>query len=154
MLAKVYEAQSDISTHRARLYGERRRASSPAGCVDGEPPQPDSNLLQQGQLPMAAGRQDNAQAGSVAGLTVIIDPNIATNGGAGTNEDDVYVLDLAECLLAESPLRTRVLQEVLSGTLEVRVQAYGYSAFAGGRRPKTIARLSGAGLATPTFPST
>jgi len=102
---------------------------------------------------MAAGTQDDAQANGVAGLTVVIDPNIATNQGSGTNEDDVFVLDFAECLLAESPLRTRVLQEVLSGTLQVRIQAFGYSAFAGGRRPKVLARISGAGLATPTFPS-
>jgi HK97 family phage major capsid protein len=155
LLAKIYEAVSDVSTQapgyipnavvmhprRAAWFGSHRDALQ--------------NLLQQGQVGFGqAGRQDNGQAGDLAGLRVIIDPNIVTNGGAGTNEDDVYVVDVGELLLAESALRTRVLQEVLSGTLQVRLQAYGYSAFAGGRRPKVLARISGAGLGTPTFPST
>jgi HK97 family phage major capsid protein len=154
LLAKVYEAQSDISTLAPGFMANGVVLHPRRAAWMGSHRDQNSNLLQQGQLPRAAGTQDNAQAGTVAGLTVIIDPNIATNSGAGTNEDDVYVLDLAECLLAESPLRTRVLQEVLSGTLQVRIQAFGYSAFASSRRPKTIARISGAGLATPTFPST
>jgi hypothetical protein len=83
---------------------------------------------------------------------VIIDPNIANNQGAGTNEDDVYVLDAQEVQLAEGPLRTRVLQEVLSGTLQIRIQAVGFSAFASSRRPKTIARISGAGARDPDLP--
>jgi HK97 family phage major capsid protein len=153
LLAKVYEAQSDISTLAPGFMANGVVLHPRRAAWMGSHRDQNSNLLQQGQLPMAAGTQDDAQANGVAGLTVVIDPNIATNQGSGTNEDDVFVLDFAECLLAESPLRTRVLQEVLSGTLQVRIQAFGYSAFAGGRRPKVLARISGAGLATPTFPS-
>jgi len=154
LLGKIYDAISQVSTlapgyvanavvlhpRRAAWMGSHRDALQ--------------NLLQQGQLPVAAGTQDNGQAGTVAGLRVIIDPNIATNQGTGTNEDDVYVVASEELMLAESPLQTRVLHEVLSGTLQVRIQAFGYSAFASSRRPKIVARISGAGLATPTFPST
>jgi hypothetical protein len=64
------------------------------------------------------------------------------------------VVDLNELYLAEGPVRTRVLTEVLSGTLQVRIQLYAFSALAGGRRPKVITKISGAGLVIPTFPST
>jgi HK97 family phage major capsid protein len=154
LLGKVYEAISDISTlapgyQATGLVMHPRRAAWMGSHRD-----TNHNLLQQGSLPSAAGTQSNGQAGTIAWLRVIVDPNIATNQGSGTNEDDVYVVDLGECLLSESALRTRVLQEVLSGTLQVRMQAFGYSALAGGRRPKVLARISGAGLASPTFPST
>jgi hypothetical protein len=90
----------------------------------------------------------------VAGLGVILDPNITVTQGAGTNEDEVYVVAADELILAEGDIRSRVLTEVLSGTLQVRLQLYAFSAWASGRRPKVITRISGAGLAAPVFPST
>lgn len=84
---------------------------------------------------------------------MILDGNIATNLGTNTNEDEVFLVVLDELILAEGPLRTRVLMEPLSGTLGVRIQAFGFSAFAGARRPKVIARISGAGCTPPVFPS-
>jgi hypothetical protein len=43
-------------------------------------------------------------------------------------------------------MRTRVLQEVLSGTLQVRLQVYNYVAFMANRRPEAISVISGTGL--------
>jgi hypothetical protein len=111
------------------------------------------NLLEQGSMPLAAGTQNNGEPEGISGLDVILDGNILTNQGVGTSEDDVYVVDTGEPYLSESPLRTRVMQEVLSGTLQVRLQVYGYSAFFGSRRPAVVARISGTGLGAPTFPS-
>src|SRR5262249_47885861 len=37
------------------------------------------------------------------GMGVIVDNNIATNLGAGTNEDEIYVVPSGECLLWELP---------------------------------------------------
>ena len=54
-------------------------------------------------------------------------------------------------VLMETPLVTRVADQTLSGTLEVRLQVWNYSAFAGSRYPKGIAKISGTGLATPSF---
>jgi HK97 family phage major capsid protein len=154
LLGKIYQAISDITTLAPGFQPDALVMHPRRAAWLGSHRDTDNNLLQQGQVGFGqAGTQDNGQAGSIAGLRVIVDPNVATNGGAGTNEDDLYVVDLGELLLSESPLRTRVLQEVLSGTLQVRIQAFGYSAFAGGRRPKVLARISGAGLGTPTFPS-
>ena len=45
---------------------------------------------------------------------VILDPNITTVQGSGTNEDELYVVVTDELILAEGDLRARVLTEVLS----------------------------------------
>ncbi len=90
------------------------------------------------------------RVGTFAGLPVYVDSNIATNAGAGLNEDRVLVLNTAETLLFESQIRTRVLPEVLSGTLTVRVQIYGYAAMAT-RQAKSVAVISGTGLTPPVF---
>lgn len=155
LLGAIYEGLSDVATQQPGFEANTvllhsRRAAWMASHRDAN-----GNLFQQGQMFLAAGPQDRGFVGNVAGLDVIRDPNILTNqGNPGTNQDDVYVMDINELLLAEGPQRTRVLQEVLSGTLQIRIQLYAFSAFAGGRRPKVITRISGAGLATPTFPST
>lgn len=161
LLGKMYDGLSQVATNQPGFEADTvlihsRRAAWMASHRDAN-----GNLFQQGQLFLAAGQQGQPSGfggsgfvSNVAGLNVIRDPNILTNQGTGTNEDDVYVMDIDELLLAEGPQRTRVLQEVLSGTLQVRIQLYAFSAFAGGRRPKVITRISGAGLATPTFPST
>jgi HK97 family phage major capsid protein len=89
--------------------------------------------------------------GSIQNLPVVIDPNITTTAGAGTNEDAIYVLRSDDLWLMEDDhLRTRVLSEVLSGTLQVRLQLYNYLTF-GVRYAKSICKISGTGLVTPTF---
>jgi hypothetical protein len=154
LLGKVYEAVGDISTNApgftpTAVVLHPRRAAWIASHRDAN-----SNLLQQGQLVFAAGTQAGGGATNIAGLQVIMDGNVLTNQGSGTNEDDVFVLTLEELFLAEGPLRTRVLVEPLSGTLQVRLQCFSFSAFLGGRRPKTIARISGSALSSPSYPST
>lgn len=152
-LQKIYEGVSDIGTNAPgyqpnAIVMHPRRAAWAASFLGDKFP-----ILQQGGLFQAAGTQDQGYAGTVAGLPVIVDANIATVYGASTNEDEVYVVALEELLLAEGPVRSRVLMEVLSDELKVRIQLYAYSAFFGGRRPKTIAVLSGDGLTAPTFGS-
>jgi hypothetical protein len=108
-------------------------------------------LVQQGQLMQAVGVQDGGFLRTFAGLQVVADPNIGTTYGAGTNEDEIYVVFADDLLFAEGPMQARVLHEVLSGTLQVRVQVFAYSAFASARYAKAIAKISGTGLVTPTF---
>lgn len=86
------------------------------------------------------------------GLPVITDPNIPTNLGAGTNEDRVLFIRRDDNLLFESGTPTvRVYEEVLSGTLQVRIQAFGYIAFTAERYPLANAVIQGTGLVPPTF---
>lgn len=87
--------------------------------------------------------------GDYMGLPVVLDANIPTNLGAGTNEDRILVLRPEDDLLYESSIRTRVLPEIKSGNLQVVVQAWGYVAFSAARYPGSTAVITG--LTTPAF---
>jgi HK97 family phage major capsid protein len=84
--------------------------------------------------------------GQMHGLPVVIDPSLPTNLGTGTNQDVIHILRASDQLLYESGLRSRVLPDVGSGTLTVRLQVYGYLAFTAGRYPKSIVEIGGTGL--------
>lgn len=61
--------------------------------------------------------------------------------------------DFRDAILFEdsaAPAQLR-FEKVLSGTLQVRLMAYGYSGFAGGRQPKAISVVSGTGLILPAL---
>ncbi len=102
----------------------------------------------------AALGQDVAAEGPVGrlqGLPVLIDPNLPEGLGAGLNEDRVIVARFADFWLWESFLRTRVLPEVNSGKLNVRLQVYSYLALTAERYPSGTSVIGGTGLVTPTF---
>jgi len=92
-------------------------------------------------------------AGSMQGLPVYVDPNLPTNLGAGTNQDIILVMRTAEMDLYEDPNgpRTMTFEDIGSGTLTVRISAFGYFAFAAGRYPAAISLITGTGLVAPTF---
>lgn len=148
---KVYDAIQQIASGRKRnpdlIVMHPRRAAMLASSLSSTFP-----LFQQGSLNQAVGVQDGGFLSSFAGLRVVQDSNIGvTYGNPGTNQDEIYVVFSPDLILMEGPLRVRVLNEVLSGTLQVRIQVFAYSAFASGRQPESIAVISGTGLATPSF---
>jgi HK97 family phage major capsid protein len=150
LLGKIYDAIQQIADGRKAnpdliVMHPRRAAWMAAGLSSSFP------LFQQGQLMQAAGVQDGGFLQSLAGLRVVIDSNVGTTYGAGTNEDEVYVVRSSDLAVYESPLRVRVLPEVLSGTLQVKVQVFAYAAFASGKQPEAIGHISGTGLAAPSF---
>ncbi len=149
-LPKIYDAIQKVASTRymypdAILMHPRRASFFAAGLSTSSP------LFQQGGLMQAAGEQNGGVVGTIAGLPVIIDANVPTTDGAGTNQDAVYVLYTSDMVLMEGEVRTRVMEQPLSDTLEVRLQVFGYSAFASERYPKSIAKISGTGLVTPSF---
>ena len=77
-----------------------------------------------------------------------LDSNLPTN--VSTNQDIVLVINSNETLLWESAVRVRVLPEVLSATLSVRIQLWGYAAQLT-RQSKSIGIISGTGLVPPVF---
>lgn len=81
---------------------------------------------------------------------VIADVNMPTTLGGGT-EDRIIITKADDHILFEGQTRARVLQEVLSGTLQVRIQVYKYIAFTAGRFPSGTSVIAGTGLVTPTF---
>ncbi|MCY0943541.1 phage major capsid protein [Streptomyces antarcticus] len=87
------------------------------------------------------------------GLEVIVDNNIGTGLGAGTNEDEVFVVPAMECHLwedQEAPLMIRA-EQTKAATLGVLLVAYKYFAYTFGRYPNAMQKISGSGLVTPTF---
>jgi hypothetical protein len=87
--------------------------------------------------------------GRTLGLPVITDANIATNLGAGTNEDQIYVMRSTDILLWESGLRSRVLPETRAANLTVLLQVFSYIAASAARYPQSVVQLTG--LTPPSF---
>lgn len=109
-------------------------------------------LFQLGSLNQAAGTQDvPSLTNMIAGMRVVNDANVRTTDGAATNQDEIYVLKVADMILWEGALQAAVYPDVGSANLTVRLQLWGYSAFAAGRFPKSISIISGTGLVVPTF---
>jgi len=90
--------------------------------------------------------------GVVQGLPVLVDAQIPTNQGTNTNQDVVLITKRSDHLLFETGAPTiRVMSEVLSGTLQVRILAYGYFAFTFNRYAKATSVITGTGLTPPAF---
>jgi HK97 family phage major capsid protein len=96
-------------------------------------------------LALQTGVQAEGPAGRIMGLPVLLDGNIPATLGGGT-ESAILTVRTSDLYLWEGSLRTRVLTEVLSGTLQVRLQVYNYVAFMPDRLPKAIAAITGSGL--------
>lgn len=111
---------------------------------------PGSATYQAGQVGSA---DYMARDRSILGFPVIVDGNILTNRGGGTNQDVIFGVTADECHLWEepnAPIRIRA-EEVLVDQLSVRFVVYGYSAFTAGRYPDANFNIEGTGLITPTF---
>ncbi len=94
----------------------------------------------------------NGFAGMIQGLRVVSDPSIPTNVGTNTNEDVMIVVDASQIILYEEGApRTRVYEDVGSGTLTVRLSVWGYFALHSARYPAAISIISGTALVPPTF---
>jgi HK97 family phage major capsid protein len=102
--------------------------------------------------PIGAGTPAGAMEGAVGtllGLPVYLDGNLPTNLGVGTNETRIVTTKWDELYLWESQVRMRVMPEVLSNTLQVRLQVYAYVALIANRRPGAISVISGTGMIAP-----
>ncbi len=88
-----------------------------------------------------------------SGLQVVVDNNIASNLGAGTNEDEVYVVPATECHLWEdssAPMLIRA-EQTAAASLGVLIVVYGYMAYTFERYANGMQKVSGTGLTTPSF---
>ncbi len=150
LVPKIYDGIQKIATARFRradtIVLHPRRAAWLASNLSSTFP-----LFQLGVLTQAAGSQQAGFVDNFAGLRTVIDGNISLEFGASTDEDEIYVVRAADLFLMEGPLRVRVFDDVLSGTLQVRLQVVAYSAFISGRQPGAITKISGTGLKGATF---
>lgn len=90
-------------------------------------------------------------SGFLAGLPVIVDANIATNLGAGTNEDAIYIVSAPEVHLWEDDVVFINAPQTNAASLGVLFVAYKYFAYSVSRYSTAHARINGTGLVTPTF---
>lgn len=87
------------------------------------------------------------------GMLVVVDNNIGTAYGAGTNEDEVYVVPNSECHLWEdpgAPLFIRA-EQAAAASLGVVLVAYSYFAYTFQRYANGMQKVGGTGLITPAF---
>jgi HK97 family phage major capsid protein len=113
------------------------------------------SAVAQNPVATGAGSPQYGNSGySILGLPVITDANVATNKGAGTDQDTIYVGNLQELHLWEQaggdPMLLRFEQPKVA-ELDVTLVVYGYSAFTANRYPNAWAQINGTGLVAPTF---
>lgn len=154
---KLADSANVVATTRFRpvthMFMHPRRWYWLLAAVDGSL-RPLVTMAAQGPQNALMAAFDGPQAEGLVGVTpfgpVYIDANIPTDQGGGT-EDVIIETRAQELYLWESPIRTRVLQEVGSATLTVRFQLFNYMAFMPDRRPASTSIVSGTGLAAPSF---
>jgi hypothetical protein len=87
------------------------------------------------------------------GMQAIVDNNITINNGAGTNEDQIFVVPADECHLWEDPQAPVFIraEQAAAANLGVLLVLYGYFAFSFRRYAGAIQSITGTGLVTPAF---
>lgn len=87
-----------------------------------------------------------------SGVPVIVDNNIATNLGAGTNEDEIYFVSQSESHLWEDPNAPVLIraEQTNAKSLGVDLVVYAYFAYVF-NRVTHAQKINGTGLVTPTF---
>jgi HK97 family phage major capsid protein len=126
-----------------------RRWSFMAAAVGTSQPFLQINTNPQGAAGQFGAPSYGGVVGNIAGVPVVLDANIATT--TATDQDTIYGVSASELHLWEdagSPLFIRVDQP---STLGVTLAAFGFTAFTAGRFPAAHGKISGTGLATPTF---
>jgi hypothetical protein len=86
------------------------------------------------------------------GLLVVVDNNIGTTLGAGT-EDELYVTAQDECHLWEDPNAPMFIraEQPQAGTLGVVLVAFSYFAYTFGRYANAAGKVAGTGMIAPVF---
>lgn len=84
---------------------------------------------------------------------VIVDANVPIAEGAGTNEDEIYVIPASEAHLWEDPNAPFMIraEQTNAKSLGLDLVVYSYFAFTFSRYPTAIQKIGGTGLVTPTF---
>lgn len=137
-----------VIMHSRRWYWLQSYLSSTFPFI-GQPGIPPQNA----GLANAAGYNQGVRGTLPNGMRVIVDNNIATNAGAGTNQDAIYVVSSAECHLWEDPNAPVFIraEQPLASQLAVRLVLYGYFAYSFRRYTNGQQQIAGTGLTPPSF---
>ncbi|NUO35880.1 MAG: phage major capsid protein [Nocardioidaceae bacterium] len=93
----------------------------------------------------------NGVVGRIAGLDVVVDPQVPTNLGAGTNQDPIIVFRSSDSILWEGAPHAEAFRETKADQLSVLLRFYRYAAFTTARYAKSVSVINGTGLVAPTF---
>lgn len=87
------------------------------------------------------------------GTAVIVDANMPTNLGAGTNEDSIAIVPSEESYLWEDPDAPQFIraEQTAAASLGVLLVLYGYFAYCLRRYANSHQEITGTGLVTPVF---
>lgn len=95
---------------------------------------------------MANGQTAQGYAGNFRGLDVFLDANIPVNFGAGSNQDEIFVLSAQDIFLYESTPKFETFEQTFAGSLALYCRAYEFYSVLANRYPKAISLISGTGL--------
>jgi hypothetical protein len=86
------------------------------------------------------------------GLRVCVDANVLTNGGVGTNQDEIYVCAMDEIHLWEAPNAPVLIraEQPNVANLGILLVAYSYFAFSAQRYSNNPSAIKGTGLVAPS----
>jgi HK97 family phage major capsid protein len=87
--------------------------------------------------------------GVIQGLPVYTDPNLPIT--LNTNQDPIIILRSVDSIFFESAPKSETFRETLARQLSVLLRFYAYAAIHASRYPKSIAVITGTGMATPVF---
>lgn len=87
------------------------------------------------------------------GLVAIVDANVPINLGTATSQDEIYVVAADEVHLWEDPAAPTFIraEQPRAKNMAVTLVLYGYFAYSLRRYTNGMQKISGTGLATPTF---
>jgi len=156
---KLVQAITDISTN---FYGGATHIvmhPSLAGCLlralDGSSRPQFTSLLGNPQNAAGTYQRPGYDLGGfqILGIPVVLDANVPTNLGAGTNQTAVIVGNFDESYIFEdnsgTPLYVRFEQP--DGNIAIRTVVFGFSAFTAGKYPAAFSAITGTGLITANW---
>lgn len=87
------------------------------------------------------------------GMVAVVDNNIGTAYGTGTNQDEMYVIASDECHLWEDPAAPVFLraEQPAAASLGILLVLYGYFAYSFRRYANANAKVGGTGFIPPVF---
>lgn len=97
------------------------------------------------------GQTPQGLAGTLRGVPVYLDASIPVNLGAGTNQDEIFVLRPQEINLYESAPKAEVFQQTYANNLSILCRFYAYYGIIPNRLPKAISVISGTGMIPQSY---
>lgn len=116
-------------------------------------------LVNTAGLPPQSGGQSDPNASYATGvrgklpngMLVVVDNNIATNLGVGTNQDEIYVVPSSECHLWEDDVQFIRADQPAAPNLGVLLVVWSYFGYTFSRYSSAMSKVAGTSLVTPVF---